>query len=51
MTIGNRIAMSGAGEIFEGMAQGIDAEGRLIVKLDDGTVRAVAAGDVTILKR
>ncbi len=51
MTIGNRIAVSGAGEIFEGSAQGIDAEGRLIVKLDEGTARTVAAGDVTIVKK
>ena len=51
MTIGNRVAVSGAGEALEGLAQGIDAEGRLIVKLDDGTITDVAAGDVTILKR
>jgi biotin-(acetyl-CoA carboxylase) ligase len=36
--------------MLEGLAQGIDAEGRLIVRRDDGTVRTVAAGDVTILK-
>ncbi len=42
--------MSGPGETFEGMAQGIDPDGRLILKLDDGTLREVAAGDVTILK-
>jgi len=51
MTTGSRIAVSGAGEVTEGLAQGLDAEGRLIVKLDDGTSRTIAAGDVTILKR
>jgi BirA family transcriptional regulator, biotin operon repressor / biotin---[acetyl-CoA-carboxylase] ligase len=51
MTIGNRVALSGSGEVLEGTAQGIDAEGRLIIKLDDGTTRAVAAGDVTIIKK
>ncbi len=52
MTIGSRIAVSGAGEeVLEGSAQGIDNEGRLVVGLDDGTRRTVAAGDVTILKR
>ena len=50
MTLGSRIAVSGASEVLEGLAQGIDVEGRLIVKLDDGTVRTVAAGDVTIVK-
>ncbi|HYA89062.1 MAG TPA: biotin--[acetyl-CoA-carboxylase] ligase [Nitrospirota bacterium] len=51
MTIGSRIAVSGAGDVLEGLAQGVDTEGRLIVKLDDGTTRTVAAGDVTIVKR
>lgn len=51
MTIGNRIAVSGGGEVLEGLAQGLDAEGRLIVKLDDGTARTVAAGDVTVIKK
>jgi BirA family biotin operon repressor/biotin-[acetyl-CoA-carboxylase] ligase len=50
VTIGNRVAISGSGELFEGQAEGIDSDGRLIVKRDDGTVGTVAAGDVTILK-
>lgn len=51
MTIGNRVAVSGAGEALDGLAQGVDHEGRLIIKLDNDTLRAVAAGDVTIVKR
>jgi BirA family biotin operon repressor/biotin-[acetyl-CoA-carboxylase] ligase len=51
MTIGKRISMSGADEILAGTAEGIDGEGRLLVKLDDGTLRAVAAGDVTIINK
>jgi BirA family biotin operon repressor/biotin-[acetyl-CoA-carboxylase] ligase len=50
VTIGKRVSVSGSGETLEGLAQGIDHEGRLIVKLDDGSLRQVAAGDVTILK-
>jgi BirA family transcriptional regulator, biotin operon repressor / biotin---[acetyl-CoA-carboxylase] ligase len=50
-TIGNRVMVSGAGETLEGIAQGIDDEGRLILRLDNGNVRTVAAGDVTIVKR
>ncbi len=50
VTVGKRVAVSGPGETFEGMAQGIDTDGRLILKLDDGTLHEVAAGDVTILK-
>ena len=51
LTVGNRVDVSGAGETFEGTAEGIDREGRLIVRLDDGTLRTVTAGDVTILKK
>jgi BirA family biotin operon repressor/biotin-[acetyl-CoA-carboxylase] ligase len=51
VTIGNSVAVSGAGETFQGLAQGIDDEGRLMVELADGTLRTVAAGDVSILKR
>jgi BirA family biotin operon repressor/biotin-[acetyl-CoA-carboxylase] ligase len=50
LTIGNRVTVSGAGERVEGLAQGVDNEGRLIVRLEDGTSRTVAAGDVTIIK-
>lgn len=51
VTTGNRVAISGAGEVLEGLAEGIDDEGRLIIRLDDGNLRTVAAGDVTIVKR
>ncbi len=50
MTIGNRVTVSGAGEALEGLAQGVDSEGRLVVRLDDGSIHTVAAGDVTIVK-
>ena len=51
VTLGRRVAVSGAGTTLEGAASGIDAEGRLVLLLDDGTSRHVAAGDVTMLKR
>ncbi len=51
MTTGSRVAVSGLGETITGLAQGIDREGRLIITLDDGGIRTVAAGDVTILKK
>ena len=50
MTVGNRITVSGAGEALDGLAQGVDRDGRLIIRLDDGAIRTVAAGDVTIVK-
>jgi BirA family biotin operon repressor/biotin-[acetyl-CoA-carboxylase] ligase len=51
ITTGNRVTVSGSGEPVEGVAHDVDSEGRLIIRLDDGTIRTVAAGDVTILKR
>lgn len=51
MTIGNRVSVIGLDGTLEGRAQGIDSDGRLIISLDDGSLRQVAAGDVTILKR
>ena len=48
MTIGNRVLVQGTGESFGGEAIGIDNEGRLIIKLDDGCFRPIAAGDVTL---
>jgi BirA family biotin operon repressor/biotin-[acetyl-CoA-carboxylase] ligase len=50
ITVGNRITVSGAGEALNGLAQGVDSDGRLIMRLDNGTVRTLAAGDVTIVK-
>jgi BirA family biotin operon repressor/biotin-[acetyl-CoA-carboxylase] ligase len=50
VTIGKRVSVSGLNETIEGLAQGIDAEGRLIIKRDDNTSRTVASGDVTIVK-
>lgn len=50
MTIGRRVAVSGPLGGLEGKAEGIDPEGRLILRLDDNTLRTVAAGDVIILK-
>lgn len=50
VTVGNRVIVHGAGETLEGLARGIDEDGRLIIRLDDGGVRLVAAGDVSILK-
>jgi len=50
VTTGRRVSISGAGQALEGVAQGIDNEGRLILKQDNGRLQTVAAGDVTIVK-
>lgn len=50
VTLGHRVTVRGGGATQEGLAAGVDAEGRLMLKLDDGSLRQVAAGDVTIVK-
>ncbi len=50
MTVGSQIRVVGVGETLEGLAQGIDEDGRLIIRLDDGSIRFVSAGDVSLRK-
>jgi BirA family biotin operon repressor/biotin-[acetyl-CoA-carboxylase] ligase len=46
-TVGRRVWVGLPGERIEGEAESIDLQGRLVVRMDDGSRRAVAAGDVT----
>lgn len=43
---GGRVQVDQASRILEGIAVGIDEDGALLVRLDDGTVEKVLAGDV-----
>jgi BirA family biotin operon repressor/biotin-[acetyl-CoA-carboxylase] ligase len=49
-TIGKHIRVTLMNQTFEGVAEGIDDEGQLIVKLINGMYRKVSAGDVTIVR-
>jgi BirA family biotin operon repressor/biotin-[acetyl-CoA-carboxylase] ligase len=50
-TLGREVAVSLPGEDrLEGIATGIDADGRLVLRAGDGGQRAVAAGDVVHLR-
>jgi len=48
VTLGRRVIVSLPGELLEGEAEDITDEGLLVVRLDDGTCRLVAAGDVSL---
>jgi BirA family biotin operon repressor/biotin-[acetyl-CoA-carboxylase] ligase len=50
-TIGRRISVSTGSVIIEGTARSINAAGNLIMVLDDGTLKEIIAGDVTLLKK
>lgn len=52
ITLGSRVEVapafqSGAGEMIKGFAEDVDDFGRLLVREDDGVLRAVSAGEVT----
>ncbi len=47
-TLGHRVVVSGGGRMLEGVAEGVDAEGALQLRLDDGRLETVLAGDVTL---
>ncbi len=49
-TIGQSISVIGIRETLSGVAEGIDSVGRLLLRLGDGTLRALSAGDVTLKK-
>lgn len=50
-TIGKHISVKCGTDIFKGIARSINTAGNLIMRLDDGTLKEVIAGDVTILKK
>lgn len=50
-TVGRRVSVElFEGRFLEGMAEGIDDLGRLVVRADDGETRALSVGDVTHLR-
>lgn len=48
ITLGRRVRVCSANEEFEGTAMDITGECTLLVKLDDGTVREILSGDVSV---
>jgi len=49
-TIGKRVRAAAVNQTFEGVAEGIDDDGLLILKLNDGTYHKMSAGDVSIVR-
>jgi BirA family biotin operon repressor/biotin-[acetyl-CoA-carboxylase] ligase len=48
ITLGQQVAVSASGSVLEGVAEGVDENGALLVRLDDGRLETVMAGDVTL---
>ncbi len=48
VTLGRPVSVSGSGAVLEGLAEGVDADGALLVRVADGRVERVLAGDVSL---
>ena len=48
VNIGRAVRVALPDESFEGRAEGIDGDGRLLVSGEDGSVRAVLSGEVSV---
>jgi BirA family biotin operon repressor/biotin-[acetyl-CoA-carboxylase] ligase len=48
VNLGQPVSVSGSGPAIEGMAEGVDPDGALLVRLDDGSLETIVAGDVTL---
>lgn len=46
-TLGRRVSVNSGGCAIEGIAESVNREGNLILRLDDGTKRQIVAGDVS----
>lgn len=47
VTMGRPVVIAGAGPVVEGVAESVDVDGALLVRLADGCLERVVAGDVT----
>lgn len=48
LTLGQRVSVSGAGSVVEGVAEAVDADGALLVRCAGGRLERILAGDVTL---
>ncbi len=51
ITLGQAVVISAGGSVLEGVAEGVDANGALLVRLDNGRLETIVAGDVTLRAR
>ena len=47
-TLGRRIQVASGDAVYEGYAEGVDDDGSLLMRRDDGSVQTLAAGEVTL---
>ncbi|MBI4282549.1 MAG: biotin--[acetyl-CoA-carboxylase] ligase [Chloroflexi bacterium] len=47
-TLGQQVRVTWGGQVYEGYAQGVDQDGSLLLRLSNGSLLALAAGEVTL---
>ncbi|MBC7235473.1 MAG: biotin--[acetyl-CoA-carboxylase] ligase [Chloroflexi bacterium] len=47
-TLGRRVQVTTPGEVWEGVAEDVDADGALLLRTDAGELRRILAGDLTL---
>jgi BirA family biotin operon repressor/biotin-[acetyl-CoA-carboxylase] ligase len=47
-TLGHQVRVAWGEQVYEGYAQGVDDDGGLVLRLADGSLKALAAGEVTL---
>ena len=47
-TVGRRIQVTSGGAVYEGFAQGVDDDGSLLLRHDDGSIQTLPAGEVSL---
>ncbi len=48
VTLGKRVTVASGEGVVAGVAEGVDSQGALLLRTDDGSVRRLLAGDVTL---
>ena len=49
-TLGKKVVVIIGEETFNGVAEDIDDEGRLLLKLPSGEIKRISSGDLTVLR-
>jgi BirA family biotin operon repressor/biotin-[acetyl-CoA-carboxylase] ligase len=47
-TLGHQVRVAWGEQVYEGYAQGVDEDGGLVLRLSDGSLQTLAAGEVTL---
>jgi BirA family biotin operon repressor/biotin-[acetyl-CoA-carboxylase] ligase len=48
VTLGKRVVVNSGGDVLKGVAESVDETGALVLRLEDGSLNTVVAGDVTL---